>query len=173
MTYRTKTYIAGDWTGDKDLIDQLYLWNNSKYWSLNFTDAHELKQSRDSSLYCSIKRSLTDRLNASKTFVLIVGEQTKNLTKGNCKYCDSYNSWNKCCARGHNIDYRSYIEYECEKAQNDNLKIIVIYNSYSIQKEKCPEILQDVGYHVKGLKVGTDWKIYWNYSEIEDAIMFW
>ena len=24
MTYRTKTYIAGDWTGDQDLISQLY-----------------------------------------------------------------------------------------------------------------------------------------------------
>ena len=29
--YRTKTYIAGDWTGDKDLIDQLYTWNNSEH----------------------------------------------------------------------------------------------------------------------------------------------
>lgn len=41
MPYRTKTYIAGDWTGDKDLIDQLYTWNSSDYWSLNFTDAHD------------------------------------------------------------------------------------------------------------------------------------
>lgn len=26
MAYRTRTYIAGDWTGDKDAIDQLYKW---------------------------------------------------------------------------------------------------------------------------------------------------
>lgn len=24
MTNRTKTYLAGDWTGDKDLIDKLH-----------------------------------------------------------------------------------------------------------------------------------------------------
>lgn len=26
MHYRTKTYIAGDWTGDKMAIEQLYKW---------------------------------------------------------------------------------------------------------------------------------------------------
>ncbi len=171
MPYRTKTYIAGDWTGDKDLIDQLYTWNSSDYWSLNFTDAHELTQSRDTSLYCTIKSSLADRLNASHTFVLIVGEQTGNLTKGGCQYCGSYNSWTKRCARCHYVDYRSYIEYECEKAVNDGLKIVVIYNSYVIEKEKCPAILRNTGYHVKGWRIGKDWKFYWNYSEIKDAIM--
>lgn len=171
MPYRTKTYIAGDWTGDKDLIDQLYSWNSGDYWSLNFTDAHELTQSRDTSLYCTIKSSLNDRLNASKTFVLVVGEQTKNLTKGGCQYCGSYNSWTKWCARSRCIDYRSYIEYECEKAKNDRLKIVVIYNSYVIEKEKCPAILCDIGRHVKGLRLGKDWKFYWNYLEIKDAIM--
>lgn len=35
MTYRTKTYIAADWTGDKDAVDQLYTWNESKYWVLH------------------------------------------------------------------------------------------------------------------------------------------
>ena len=34
MTYRTKTYIAGDWTEDKDAIDQLHKWNNNKYLTL-------------------------------------------------------------------------------------------------------------------------------------------
>jgi len=32
VAYRTKTYIAGDWTGDKNLIDELYEWNDSKHW---------------------------------------------------------------------------------------------------------------------------------------------
>ena len=69
-TYRTKTYIAGDWTGDSDAIEQLYKWNDSKYWSLHFIDAHDLTQAKDSSLNCSIKASLKTRLDASKTFVL-------------------------------------------------------------------------------------------------------
>ncbi len=31
MHYRTKTYIAGDWTGDKTAIVQLYKWKNSEH----------------------------------------------------------------------------------------------------------------------------------------------
>lgn len=37
MVYRTKTYIAGEWDGDRDAIQQLYSWNDSNYWSLSFT----------------------------------------------------------------------------------------------------------------------------------------
>ena len=75
--YRTKTYIAGDWTGDSNLIQQIFKWNNSERWALDFDSAHDLTQARDDSLPCSIKRSLASRLDASKTFVLIVGSQTK------------------------------------------------------------------------------------------------
>lgn len=53
-TYRTRTYIAGDWDNDKDAVDQLHKWNDSNYWSLSFTDAHDLTSSRDSSLNCTI-----------------------------------------------------------------------------------------------------------------------
>lgn len=62
-TYRTKTYIAGDWDHDKDAVDKLYQWNGSNYWSLSFTDAHDLTQANDSSLNCSIKSSLKTRLD--------------------------------------------------------------------------------------------------------------
>ena len=50
MVYRTRTYIAADWDGDRDAVDQLHKWNDSNYWGLSFTDAHDLQQSRDSSL---------------------------------------------------------------------------------------------------------------------------
>ena len=76
MVYRTKTYIAADWDGDKNAVDQLYKWKNSNYWGLDFHDAHDLTQARDSSLNCSIKSSLATRLDVSKTFVLIVGNKT-------------------------------------------------------------------------------------------------
>ena len=56
MAYRTRTYIAGDWTNDKNAIDQLYKWNNSDYWGLDFVDVHQFHQSNDGSLNCSIKR---------------------------------------------------------------------------------------------------------------------
>lgn len=71
MVYRTKTYIAADWDGDKNAVEQLYKWKKSNYWSLDFHDAHDLTQARDSSLNCSIKSSLATRLDVSKTFVLI------------------------------------------------------------------------------------------------------
>ncbi len=86
MTYRTKTYIAADWDHDKDAVDQLYKWKADKRLSLDFHDAHDLTQARDTSLYCSVKRSLAERLNRSKTFVLIVGENTISLRKGSCQY---------------------------------------------------------------------------------------
>ena len=53
MIYRTKTYIAGDWTGDKNAINKLYSWKDSDFYTLDFVDAHELHNSSDSSLYCS------------------------------------------------------------------------------------------------------------------------
>lgn len=74
MYYRTRTYIAADWDGDKKAIDVLYSWNDNKYLTLSFTNAHDLMQARDTSLNCSIKRSLKERMDASKTFVLIVGD---------------------------------------------------------------------------------------------------
>ena len=66
MTYRTKTYLAADWSSDKNVVDEIYKWNESEYWSLHFVDAHDLTQARDTSLYCSIKKSLAERLDASK-----------------------------------------------------------------------------------------------------------
>jgi hypothetical protein len=38
MSYRTKTYLAGDWDGDKDLVEQLHKWNDNVHPTLNFTD---------------------------------------------------------------------------------------------------------------------------------------
>ena len=92
MTYRTRTYIAAEWDGDSDAVQQLHKWNDSNHFSLSFTDAHDLQQSRDGSLNCSIKRSLAERLDASKTFVLIVGSNTKSVRSGSCQYCGSKNS---------------------------------------------------------------------------------
>lgn len=169
MAYRTKTYIAADWTGDKDAIDQLYKWNDSNYWSLSFTNAHDLTQARDGSLNCSIKASLAKRFDVSKTFVLIVGTGTKTVRSGSCQYCGSYNSYTYGCARGYNVDYKSYIEYECSKAVRDNLKIVVLYNAATVNKSKCPEVIKNVGIHVAMCyyKEGT---YYWDYSAVKNAI---
>lgn len=169
--YRTKTYIAGDWTGDADLIQQLYKWNNSDYWALHFVDAHELAQARDTSLYCSIKYSLLERLRASKQFVLIVGNHTDLLTKGGCQYCNYYCSGTGRCSHVGSVDYRSYIEYECAQAYKYGLQIVVIYNYATVQKSKCPKILRNTGVHINGYYKTADGERNWNYLGIKNAIM--
>lgn len=169
MTYRTKTYIAGEWDGDKDAIQQLHAWNKNKYWSLSFTDAHDLTQARDSSLNCSIKTSLATRLNSSKTFVLVVGSATKDARSGSCRYCDSYNSWSGSCAKNHSVDHRSYIEYECDKALKDGLNIVVLYNAATVNKSKCPESMRNVGSHT-AMCLYEGGVYSWNYSAVKNAL---
>lgn len=167
--YRTRTYIAGDWDSDKDAVEQLHTWNNSNYWSLSFTDAHDLTQARDSSLNCSIKSSLATRLDASKTFVLIVGDNTKTVKSGSCQYCASYNSNYSSCNRGYSVDLRGYVEYECDKAARDKLKIIVLYKAAKINKSKCPESVKSIGKHAEMYSL-TNGKYYWNYQAVKNAM---
>lgn len=169
MNYRTRTYIAADWSGDYNAVEQLHTWNNSQYWGLSFTDAHDLMQARDNSLNCSIKASLRKRLDVSKTFVLIVGNNTKTVRSGSCQYCGSYNSYTYACARGYNVDYRSYVEYECEKAVRDGLKIVVLYNALTINKAKCPDVIKNVGTHVAML-IYKNGRYDWNYQAVKNAI---
>jgi len=168
-TYRTKTYIAADWTGDKDAVDQLHAWNDSQYWSLSFTDAHDLTQARDDSLNCSIKKSLATRLDASKTFVLIVGANTKMVRSGSCQYCANLNSYTHACAKGYSVDYRSYIEYECDKAVRDGLRIVVLYNAASVDKTKCPDTVRSTGTHT-AMRYYKDGKYDWDYQAVKSAL---
>lgn len=170
MVYRTRTYIAGEWTGDSDAINQLHKWNNSNNWSLTFTDAHELTQARDGSLNCNIKKSLKERMDSSKTFILVVGDKTNSVTAGGCQLCQSYNSYTSACAKGYYIDYKSYIKFECEKAVEANIKIIVLYNSTAVDKSKCPEAVKKLGTHVAMVFRGQDGKLYWDYKSVYNAL---
>ena len=86
MPYRTRTYIAGEWDGDSDAINQIYHWNEGDKWSLHFVDAHGFRQCYDTSMPCTIKASLSDRMSRSKIFVLIVGNSTDSTRKGSCTY---------------------------------------------------------------------------------------
>lgn len=166
---RTKTYIAADWSGEIDAVEQLHKWNKSYYWSLSFSDAHDITQARDTSLNCSIKSSLRVRLEASKRFILIVGNQTKTIKSGSCQYCPSYNSSTYSCARDGHVDYRSYIEFECEKAIKDNIEIIVLYYAAAIDKNKCPDIIKNYGKHV-AMCYRKDGRLYWDYNAVKNAI---
>jgi hypothetical protein len=169
MTRRTKTYIAADWTGDKNAVDKLYEWKEGKKWSLDFSNAHDLTQARDGSLNCSIKRSLATRLDASKTFVLIVGANTKTVRSGGCQYCDSYNSYTKACAKGNSVDLKSYIEYECGKAVRDRLSIVILYNAATVDKNKCPDEIKTYGTDAAMQKMENG-KHVWDYKSVKTAM---
>lgn len=168
MAYRTRTYVAGDWTGDKNAIDQLFKWNDSNYWGLSFTDAHDLHQSYDRSLNCSIKKSLCQRMDASKTFVLIVGSKTMSLTAGSCQYCNSYSGYWGTCNAGHSVSLKSYIEYECDKAARDGLNIIVLYNSTSVNRNLCPDSVRWKGVYAK-MQKWENGTLYWDYKSVKEA----
>lgn len=167
MGYRTRTYIAADWSGDSDAVKQLHTWNNSERWSLSFTDAHDLMQARDSSLNCSIKISLCERMDRSKTFVLIVGDHTKTVTSGSCQHCKQYFLGK--CLLNHSVSHNSYIEYECSKAVRDGLNIIVLYNAATVNKSKCPDMLKEKGLHI-AMCTYKDGLYYWNYPAVKKAL---
>ena len=167
---RTKTYIAADWDSDFEVVKKLCEWNESDYYNLHFLDAHKEKQSRDSSKYCSIKKSLKDRMDISKTFVLVVGANTNSITKGSCKYCDRYSSWYEKCLGGYSADFRSYIKYECDKAIEAGIRVVVIYNYANVDKSKCPESVRYIGTHLP-FYYYKDGKCYYNYTQIKKAIM--
>lgn len=81
MTYKNKTYIAFDGDNDIKYYFLLKAWKKSKNIDFDFYDAHDLNNSKDSSLTDSIKEQLRKRMENSKIFVLLLGEHTRYLTK--------------------------------------------------------------------------------------------
>ena len=173
MYYRTRLYLAAEWDGDRDLIDQIHKWKDSDFYSLDFSDAHDLTQCRDSSLACTIKSSLSTRMSGSKIFLLIVGANTNTVTKGSCQYCDYRTQYGICAKKLISMDTRSFIQYECEKAAKDGLKIIVLYNYANVDRSKCPEAVRYRGEHLAAYHLdysGYALRKVWNYQSIKNAI---
>lgn len=171
--YRTKTYIAADFDSDRDIVDLLCKWNNDNRYGLQFSNVHEMTNSRDTSLYCSIKKSLKSRMDISKTFILIVGAKTNSVTKGACHCCPSYykmfTTQSFCTRSGFNvIDNRSYIKYECDMAIKAGIKIVVLYKSSIVNKYLCPDAIRDKGKHIPIYDACKNVK----YLDIKNAIMY-
>lgn len=81
MAYRNKTYIAFDGDNDINYFNIMKAWKYNDDIDFDFYDAHELTQAHDWAKTESIKRSLKNRLDNSKLFILLIGEHTKKLTK--------------------------------------------------------------------------------------------
>ena len=82
-------------------MEKLYEWNKDNKLSFHFVDVHSLSKLYDSSRYCSIKNRCLTECPYQKTFILIVGLRTNEVTKGThiamkCKkntICGSYTDW--------------------------------------------------------------------------------
>ena len=180
MAYRTKTYIAGDWDGDIDAIQQISKWNEGDKWSLHFVDAHKFKQCYDSSMPCTIKADLLARMNHSKTFVLVVGDNTATTRKGSCAYQDCgrktyYYTLGKyvCTVIGKTYSTESFIDFECRQAFDARLwgmKIVVLYNSEKVDRSKCPSKLRYVGTHVAMKTKNAFGNVVYDYNSVKKAI---
>lgn len=145
MAYRNKTYIAFD--GDNDIRAYWFMkaWKQNDSTTFNFHDAHSLRQARDSSTEESIKRSLRERMNNSKVFVLLVGQNTKNLYK--------------------------FVRWEIDLAISMNLPIIVVNLNQQRSHDDllCPPILRNalamhVSYSPKILQFALEGWSTWHYE---------
>jgi len=118
MAYRNKTYIAFDGDNDMHYYRLMTAWKANDGFSLNFNNAHDLNTARDSSQEESIKRQLRERFANSKLLVVLIGANTKYLTK--------------------------FVKWELEVALRLGLPIIGVNlnNSRKID-DRCPSTIRD------------------------------
>lgn len=77
-------------------------------------------------------------------------------------------NWTGACAKSRTVDKRSYIKFECDKAVEEDIKIIVLYNATKIERSKCPAAVRYKGTHVKMVKYENG-KYYWDYQSVKNA----
>jgi len=118
MAYRNKTYIAFDGDNDMHYYRLMTAWKANDGFSLNFQNAHDLNTARDSSQEESIKRQLRERFANSKLLVVLIGANTKYLTK--------------------------FVRWELEVALRLGLPIIGVNLNKSRQMDdRCPPTIRD------------------------------
>lgn len=118
MAYRNKTYIVFDGDNDMHYYRLMTAWHANDGFSLNFHNAHDLNSARDSSQEESIKRQLRERFANSKLLVVLIGQNTKYLTK--------------------------FVKWELEVALRLELPIIgVNLNGSRRMDDRCPATIRD------------------------------
>ena len=118
-TYTNKTYVAFDADNDIRYYRLMQAWKKKDNTSFNFYDAHDLNNLMAYSSEETIKAKLSERLHNTKGFVLLVGDNTKNLYK--------------------------FVRWEIEQALKRNIPIIVVNLNGKKSKDSnlCPAILND------------------------------
>lgn len=61
------------------------------------------------------------------------------------------------------------IEFECDKAVKDGIKIVVLYKACSVDRSKCPEAVRYKGTHAPMWK-RENGQIYWDYQSVKNAL---
>lgn len=119
MPYRNKTYVCFD--GDQDIhyYRLMQAWHQSDRSTFSFYNAHDLNRARDTSLESSIKRQLRQRLLSTKVFVVLVGKNTRYLTK--------------------------FVKWEMEQAISLDLPLIAVNLNgvRNIDLQRCPPTIRD------------------------------
>lgn len=119
MAYRNKAYVCFDGDNDIRYYQLMKAWHKNENFDFTFYDAHDLMQARDSSSEETIKRSLRERLKNSREFIVLIGENTKNLFK--------------------------FVRWEMEVALNLNIPIIGVNlnGKNGLDSDRCPAIIRD------------------------------
>lgn len=118
MAYRNKTYICFDGDSDMKYYRLMTAWAENKSFSFEFHNAHDLNSARDSSQEESIKRQLRERFASSKILVVLIGDNTRYLTK--------------------------FVKWEMEVALRLDLPIVgVNLNGSRVRDELCPPTIRD------------------------------
>lgn len=137
MARRTRTYVAFDADTDIKMYRMMQAWHANDGIEFDFNNAHDLTTIRPDSGPEAIKASLRERMNNSKIFVLLVGENTRNL--------------------------RLYVPYEIEIALKANLPIIIVNlnKNRRFDSTLCPNLIAEelaihIPYELKPIQFAID-----------------
>ena len=137
MSYKNKTYICFDADTDIKYYRLMQARKENDKIDFNFYDAHDINNLWKDSSEETIKRKLRERLKNAKIFVVLIGENTKNLYK--------------------------FVRWEMEIALELNLPIIWINlnKNRKLDNLRCPPIIKDklvlfVGFDCKIIKKALD-----------------
>jgi hypothetical protein len=119
MAYRNKTYVCFDGDNDIHYYRLMLAWHQNDHTNFSLYNAHDINFARDTSQEASIKRQLRERLANTKVFVVLIGANTRYLTK--------------------------FVRWEMEQALSLGLPIIgVNLNGMRQQDEsRCPPTIRD------------------------------
>ncbi|MGH7930486.1 MAG: TIR domain-containing protein [Candidatus Binatia bacterium] len=119
MAYRNKTYVAFDGDNDMRYYNILKAWRDNDHIDFGFFDAHNLNCARDTSQTESIRDQLRERMRNSRLMLLLVGENTRYLTR--------------------------FVAWEIKYAHKIDLPIVVanLNNTRAYDATRCPTTVLD------------------------------